>query len=325
MTRVIAICNQKGGVGKTTTAMNLAAYLAMSGHRTLLIDFDPQFNATVGLGVRYGEGETIYHALLGGLPPERAIKPTHLSGLHVAPASADLAGALIELVNLPEREWYLRKFVESVSQWYDFILIDLPPSVNLLTVNGLLAATEVIIPVQCEYYSLEGLSQLMQTIDLIRNNLQHPLHIGGALLTMYDKREKLSREVAREVRKRFPHHVYDVEIPRSVSLAEAPSFQKPVALHAPLSSGALAYERLAREVAMQFTGAAPVREYVAPQESVVIAPEIAIPEEEYVEEVARPAGRTIPVIEISNEGAIVEEFEEFPPVILFSRDDGATY
>ncbi len=321
MTRVIAICNQKGGVGKTTTAMNLAAYLAMSGRRTLLIDFDPQFNATVGLGVRHGEGETIYHALLAGLPPERAIKPTHLSGLHVAPASGDLAGALIELVNVPEREWYLRKFVESVSQWYDFILIDLPPSVNLLTVNGLLAATEVIIPVQCEYYSLEGLSQLLQTIDLIRNNLQHPLQIGGALLTMYDKREKLSREVAREVRKRFPHHVYDVEIPRSVSLAEAPSFQKPVALHAPMSSGALAYERLAREVAAQFSGAPQPIAYSAPHTHE------AVPEDVYVEEVVRPAGRTIPVIEIPLERSeIIEEIaelEEFPPVILFSHDEGS--
>jgi chromosome partitioning protein len=252
MARVIAICNQKGGVGKTTTAMNLAAYLAILGNRTLLIDFDPQFNATVGLGVTHESNETIYHALLAGQVPERTIKRTHLAHLDVVPASPDLAGALIELVNLPGREYVLRNFVAHVGPQYDFIFIDLPPSLNLLTVNGLLAAHEVIIPVQCEYYSLEGLSQLLQTIHLIRDHLSHPLKVGGALLTMYDKREKLSREVAREVRRRFPHKVYDVEIPRSVSLAEAPSLHKPVVLHAPQSPGALAYERLAREVLMQF-------------------------------------------------------------------------
>ncbi len=305
MTRVIAICNQKGGVGKTTTAMNLAAYLAMSGYRTLLIDFDPQFNATVGLGVRHGEDETIYHALLAGTPPERAIKPTHLSGLHMAPASAHLAGALIELVNQPGREWYLRNFVDQVSHWYDFILIDLPPSLNLLTVNGLLAAGEVIIPVQCEYYSLEGLSQLLQTIDLIRNNLEHPLQVGGALLTMYDKREKLSREVAREVRRRFPHHVYDVEIPRSVSLAEAPSFQKPVALHAPLSTGAQAYERLAREVAAQFNGVA-----VIAQEVPGVASDAHLAAESVVPEASVPHGTVV-----------IEGNDDLPPLVLFSRDE----
>ena len=257
MARVIAVYNQKGGVGKTTTAMNLAAYLAIHGYRTLLIDFDPQFNATVGLGVRHAPEETIYHALLAGQLPAHVIKPTHLANLHLTPSSGDLAGALVELVNLPEREFYLRNFVNEVRAQYDFIFIDLPPSLNLLTVNGLLAADEIIVPVQCEYYSLEGIAQLLQTVDLIRNNAGHPIKVGGALLTMYDKREKLSREIAREVRRRFPHHVYEVEIPRSVSLAEAPSFQKPVALHAPHSSGAEAYERLAREVAMQFATSVP--------------------------------------------------------------------
>lgn len=253
MARVIAIYNQKGGVGKTTTAMNLAAYLAIHGSRTLLIDFDPQFNATVGLGVKHAPDETIYHALLAGQEPARAVKQTHLANLHLAPASGDLAGALVELVNLPEREYFLKKFVDEMRPRYDFIFIDLPPSLNLLTVNGLLASDEIIVPVQCEYYSLEGIGQLLHTIDLIRNNVGHPIKVGGALLTMYDKRERLSREIAREVRRRFPHHVYEVEIPRSVSLAEAPSFQKPVALHAPHSSGAEAYERLAREVALQFS------------------------------------------------------------------------
>jgi len=248
MARVIAICNQKGGVGKTTTAMNLGSYLAMLGKKTLLIDFDPQFNATVGVGVTHAPDETIYHVLLAGQVSERAVKPTYLSNLEIVPASADLAGALVELVNLPDREIYLKNFIERIRQNYDFILIDLGPSLNLLTVNGLMAADEVIVPVQCEYYSLEGLSQLLETIDLVRNNLGHEIKPIAALLTMYDRREKLSREVAREIRRRFPYVVYDIEIPRSVALAEAPSFRKPIMLYAPQSPGALAYERLAKEV-----------------------------------------------------------------------------
>lgn len=283
MARAIAICNQKGGVGKTTTAMNLAAYLAILGNRTLLIDFDPQANATSGLGVKHNPEETIYHALLGGVTPDRIVQRTHLANLDIAPASQDLAGALIELVNLPGREYFLRNFVTHVAPYYQFILIDLAPSLNLLTLNGLLAADEVIIPVQCEYYSLEGLSQLLQTMELIRNNMNHPIEIGGALLTMYDKREKLSREVAREVRRRFPTQVYDIEIPRSVSLAEAPSFQKPVVLHAPQSTGALAYEALAKEVMNQFPDKS------APQYVPTAIPqavgEVSEPVEELIEEV----------------------------------------
>ncbi len=248
MARVIAVCNQKGGVGKTTTAMNLAAYLAIYGRRVLLIDFDPQFNATSGLGVTYAPDETIYHALLGGQAHERVIKRTYLANLELTPASPDLAGALVELVNLPEREWYLHRFVKKVGDWYDFVLIDLGPSLNLLTVNGLLAADEVLIPVQCEYYSLEGLSQLLESIELIKNNLGHEIRSVSALITMYDKREKLSREIAREVRRRFPYKVYEAEIPRSVSLAEAPSYKKPIMLYAPQSPGAIAYEALAQEI-----------------------------------------------------------------------------
>jgi len=254
MARVISIMNAKGGTGKTTTAMNLGAYLAILGKKTLLIDFDPQFNATIGLGVTPAEDETIYHVLLAGQAYERVIKKTYLTNFDVIPASADLAGALVELVNLPDREYYLRNFIDKIRDRYDFILIDLGPSLNLLTVNGLLASDEVLIPIQCEYYSLEGLSQLLQIIDLIKNNLGHPLKVAGALLTMYDKRERLSREVAREVRRRFPYYVYDTEIPRSVALAEAPSFQKPIVLYAPQSPGALAYERLAKELISQNVG-----------------------------------------------------------------------
>jgi len=248
MARVIAIFNMKGGVGKTTTSMNLAAYLAMRGKKTLLIDFDPQFNATIGLGVAHAPDETVYHALLAGQDVERVVKPTYLTNFHLAPSSADLAGALIELVYLPDREQYLQHFVEKVRDRYDFIFIDLGPNLNLLTVNGLVAADEVIAPIQCEYFSLEGLSQLLQTITLVRENLEHPLKVTGALLTMYDKRERHSREIAREVRRRFPHRVFDVEIPRSVALAEAPHYKKPIMLYAPLSPGALAYEALADEV-----------------------------------------------------------------------------
>ncbi len=248
MARIIAIFNAKGGVGKTTTTINLGAYLAMLGKKILLIDFDPQYNATIALGVRHGTDETIYHALLAGVGPERTIKQTYLANLEIVPASADLAGALVELVELPEREWYLKNFLEKIRGWYDFIFIDLGPSLNLLTVNGLAASDEVLVPIQCEYLSLEGLSQLLQTIDLVKNNLGHDIRSVSALLTMYDKRERLSREIAREIRKRFPNYVYEVEIPRSVALAEAPSFQKPIMLYAPQSPGALAYERLAREI-----------------------------------------------------------------------------
>ncbi len=255
MARVIAICNQKGGVGKTTTAMNLSAYLAMQGKKTLLIDFDPQFNATIGVGITHAPDETIYHILLAGQAQERAIKATHIYNFEIIPASADLAGALVELVALPDREFYLRNFIQKISPLYDFILIDLGPSLNLLTVNGFLAAEEVLVPIQCEYYSLEGLSQLLETIELIRNNLGHDLKITGALLTMYDRREKLSRDIAKEVRRRFPHKVFDVEIPRSVSLAEAPQFKKPIMLYAPQSPGALAYERLAKEILGEFDSA----------------------------------------------------------------------
>ncbi len=292
MARVIAILNQKGGVGKTTTAMNLSAYLALSGKRTLLIDFDPQFNATVGLGVLHEPEETIYHLLFAGQELPRAVKRTSLFNLDMIPASSDLAGALVELIEIPEREWLLRRLLERIRNDYDFVLIDLGPSLNLLTVNGLLAADEVIIPIQCEYYSLEGLGQLVQTINLIRENLGHPLQVAGALLTMFDKREKLSREVAREVRKRFPHRVFDVEIPRSVSLAEAPSYRKPVVLYDPQSTGAQAYERLAREV-IQGTDKVD-QEYGAVENAISIAlePEVAIPapEETGIAETGNEAG-----------------------------------
>ena len=252
MARVIAICNQKGGVGKTTTAMNLGVYLAAMGRQVLLIDFDPQANATSGLGVIPTKlDRSIYHGIFNLVEPEELIKNTNIFSFHLIPASFDLAGALVELVNQENREFFLRKFLNKIRHCYDYVLIDLPPSLGLLTINGLIASDEILIPVQCHYYSLEGLGQLFTTIDLIRDNLKHPLKITGLLLTMYDKRERLSREVAKEVRRHFPAKVFDVEIPHNVVLAEAPSFAKTVLQYAPHSQGARAYQRLAREVMAQ--------------------------------------------------------------------------
>jgi len=259
MARVIAICNQKGGVGKTTTAVNLSSYLAIMGRKVLLVDFDPQANASSALGVDPMKTErSIYHGISGAAEPHHILKESQLTNLHLFPAAPHLAGALVELVNVPQRESFLRKFLHRVRHQYHYILIDLPPSLSLLTVNGLVAADEVIVPVQAEYYSLEGIGQLLQTVKLIRENLKHPLSIAGALITMYNKREKFSREVAWNLRKNFPYKVFDTEIPRSIALAEAPSFSKPVALYRPDSIGAMAYQRLANEVFLQERMALPL-------------------------------------------------------------------
>lgn len=249
MARVIAICNAKGGVGKTTTSVNLSAYLAMSGRRVLLVDFDPQANASSALGVNPMQVETsIYHGLFDHVRAPELIRQSLLNNFHLIPSAPHLAGILVELVDKENREYYLRKFLHSIRHHYDYIVIDLPPSLSLLTVNGLIASDEVLIPVQAEYYSLEGLGQLLQTINLIRENLEHDLKIAGAVVTMYDPAERLSRDVSENLRKNFPHHVFEVHIPRSSALAEAPSFSKPVALYRPDSDGAAAYQKLAFEV-----------------------------------------------------------------------------
>ncbi|PIU98614.1 chromosome partitioning protein ParA [Candidatus Wolfebacteria bacterium CG03_land_8_20_14_0_80_40_12] len=249
MPKVISICNQKGGVGKTTTSINLSSYLAALGKKVLLIDFDPQANATSGLGVNPKNIiDTVYHGILGRVDFNKLVKNTLIYNHHLIPANQDLSGALVEFIGLNEREFLLQKFIHRIQHQYDYIFIDLPPSLNLLTLNGLVAADEILIPIQCEYYSLEGLSQILEIVDLINKNLGRQIKVAGGLLTMYDKREKLSREVAKEVRQHFPHYVFETEIPRCVALAEAPSFGKPIILYKPDSSGAQAYERLAREI-----------------------------------------------------------------------------
>ncbi len=248
MARVVAICNAKGGVGKTTTAVNLGSYLAVLGRRVLLVDFDPQANASSAMSGMKKFERNIYHGIMGTDEPNVLIMPSQILNYEFIPSSDDLAGALVELVNVEERESRLRKFINQIRHKYDYILIDLPPSFSLLTVNGLVAADEVLIPVQAEYYSLEGISQLLEMIGLIRNNLGHNLQIMGALLTLYDKRQHLSRDVSKNLRRHFPHRVFKVEIPRAVSLAEAPSFGKPIPLYDPYSIGALAYRKLAEEV-----------------------------------------------------------------------------
>jgi len=249
MARIISIVNAKGGVGKSTTAINLGAYLAALGKYVLLIDLDPQANATVGFGIDWRKlDKHLYHSLAGFIEPEAVIKRTGLFGYDILPAAPALAGATIELVNVERREWRLYDLLRKIRTNYDYIIVDSPPSLGMLTLNGLVASEEVIVPVQCEYYALEGLGQLLETINLIRDNLGRDLKIKGVLLTMYDRRQKLSREVAKEVRRNFPGYVFSAVIPRSVSLAEAPSFGKTILQYAPFSSGGHAYRELAQEI-----------------------------------------------------------------------------
>ena len=250
MRRVIAIANQKGGVGKTTTAINLGASLAIAERRTLVIDCDPQGNATSGFGLRKDLSRTsVYEALVNGKGLEDAVRPeVHFPYLSVISASRDLAAAEVELIDRPDRERALRTKLEPIREDYDFILIDSPPSLGLLTLNALVAADSVLIPIQCEFYALEGLSQLLNTIRVVQRGLNRDLEIEGVLLTMYDSRLNLAKQVVTEAREYFGGKVFETMIPRNIRLAEAPSFGKPIATYDVLSSGARGYLSLAREL-----------------------------------------------------------------------------
>jgi chromosome partitioning protein len=249
LSRVFAIANQKGGVGKTTTAINLAASLAANDIRVLVVDSDPQGNATSGLGVsKDPDKPSLYHVLLGDTHPKDAIRPTGFEGLDIITADKNLVGANLELVDLPRREYRLRDRLAEIRDDYQFILIDCPPALDLLTLNALIAADSVLVPIQCEFFALEGVSELMDTIERIRDAFQHPLAIEGILLTMYDDRTNLTRQVAADLREFFQDEVFRTVIPRSVRLAEAPSFGKPIITYDPRSKGAESYIKLAKEI-----------------------------------------------------------------------------
>ncbi len=247
--RIIAIANQKGGVGKTTTAVNLGAALAELDYQVLVVDLDPQGNATTGLGINARSLESsIYDVILHDVSPEDVIEPTSLRNLFVLPATIDLAGAEIELVPVFSRELRLRRALDSIREDYDFILIDCPPSLGLLTINGLAAAGEVAVPIQCEYYALEGLSQLLRNVGMVQANLNGPLELSTIILTMYDARTRLAEQVVNEVREHFGSRVCRNVVPRSVRLSEAPSFGQPIIVFDSSSRGSIAYRELAKEV-----------------------------------------------------------------------------
>ena len=253
---VIACANQKGGVGKTTTVINLATYLALLGRRVLVIDLDPQGNATSGLGFDRATAQTsVYPALVEGVSARALVQPTQVDGLWLIPSGRDLAGAEVELVQMADRERKLRDALDDLRASFDFVLLDCPPAVGLLTVNALTAADAVLVPIQCEYYALEGLSQLLSTIDMVRDNLNPRLRLAGVLLTMFDARTTLSADVASEVRRHLGQSVFRTVVPRSVRLAEAPSYGRPIARYSPESRGAHAYRALADEVVEREAGA----------------------------------------------------------------------
>ncbi|MBT6254185.1 ParA family protein [Candidatus Uhrbacteria bacterium] len=248
MAQIFAIVNQKGGVGKTTTTLNLGAYLANAGKRVLIVDLDPQGNASSGIGINHREVEHgLYEALVGHSTVDQALHETNHEGLHIIPTNQSLAGASVELVGHDNREFVLHKVLEPLKEKYDFILVDCPPSLGLLTLNGLVASDQVVIPIQAEYYALEGLGQLLNTIELVRDNLKPELNVFGAVITMYDQRTKLSKDVLTELYKHFPNKIFRSVIPRSVRLAEAPSFGQTILGYDPKSKAARAYERLTNE------------------------------------------------------------------------------
>jgi chromosome partitioning protein len=249
LSRVLAVANQKGGVGKTTTAINLSAALAANDLKVLLIDSDPQGNATTGLGVaKSPDRPSLYHVLLGDAAPESAIVKTDFEGLDLIPADKNLIGANLELVEIEHRELRLRERLKPIRQEYPFVIIDCPPALDLLTLNALLAADAVVVPIQCEFFALEGISELMDTIERIRAGYGHPLEIEGILLTMFDDRTNLTRQVANDLKEFFTDKVFQTVIPRSIRLAEAPSFGKSILSYDPRSKGAESYIQLAKEI-----------------------------------------------------------------------------
>lgn len=253
MTHIIAVTNQKGGVGKTTTAISLSACLADCGKRTLLVDLDPQGNVTSGLGIdKTSLTKNLYDCLIEHTPMTEVVQNTMIKKLAVIPATMDLAGAAVELVTVPQREYVLKNvlsaYLQSLKKPYDYVIMDCPPSLGLLTVNALAAADSVLIPVQCEFYALEGLAQLMQTVEMVRSSLNDKLHLLGLLMTMYDGRTNLSIQVTEEVKKYFSGQVFQTIIPRNVRLGEAPSHGEPITIYDPHSKGAEVYKKLAKEV-----------------------------------------------------------------------------
>ncbi len=247
MSKIVAFANQKGGVGKTTTAVNLGAYLAESGKRVLLVDFDPQSNTTSSVGADKSL-PGVYEVITGKADPLSAIQPCSVSGLSIIPSSINLTGATVELVDQDEREYFLKKALKRIQNGFDYIFIDSPPSLGILTLNGLVAADYVIIPLQCEYFALEGLSLLLQTIKQVQKSLNPQLKIGGILFTMYDMRTRLAHEIVQEVTGYFKEKVFHTIIPRNVRLSEAPSFAKPINQYDPECIGAKSYQKLAEEV-----------------------------------------------------------------------------
>ena len=247
--RIIAVANQKGGVGKTTTSVNIATSLAISDHSVLLVDLDPQSNATSGLGLDPRSlTHTIYDGMARGVPLASIITSTAVEKLAVAPANADLVGAEVELVNVEGREMILKRIMQEVLIGYDFIILDCPPALGILTINALVAASSVLVPMQCEYYAMEGLGRLMANVKRVQDSLNPSLHLEGIVLTMYDSRNSLARQVVEEIRSHFKEKVYKTMIPRNVTLAEAPSYGRPVALYNAASAGAQAYLELTKEI-----------------------------------------------------------------------------